>query len=117
MTRLSVLQLAFLKALRAEELRSHMAPTACDVDSEDWLVAKRLEDRGLITLDSGKTQGGKWITARLTNTGRKKAMNERQSLVKKGKGLMLAYKARRACVLAGLEATCVNTWNQPSATF
>lgn len=76
MTRLSVLQVAFLKALRAEELRSHMVPAVSHVDSEDWLVAKRLEDRGFITLDSGKTQGGKWVTARLTNAGRD-ALKER----------------------------------------
>lgn len=70
------MQLAFLKTLRAEELSSRMAPAACDVDPEDWTVAKRLEDRGLITLDSGKTQGGKWVTARLTNAGRD-ALKER----------------------------------------
>lgn len=41
---------------------------------------------------------------------------KRRSLVKKGEGLMLAYRTRRACELAGLEASCVNTWNQPAGT-
>ena len=76
MTRLSVLQLAVLKALRAEEIRSRMVPAASNVDPEDWAVAKRLEDRGLVALTGGKFRGEKWTTARLTEAGRD-ALKER----------------------------------------
>src|SRR5271155_4887480 len=43
-------------------------------------------------------------------------MSPRRSLVKKGEGLMLAYRAKKACELAGLKASCVNTWIQPGGT-
>jgi len=70
MTRLSVLQLAFLKTLRFEEVRSHVVSAISNVDPEDWALAKRLEDRGLVTLNGGMFRGEKWTTARLTDAGR-----------------------------------------------